>query len=56
MKITIITVVYNSVDTIKRAIDSVFSQTYKNIEYIVIDGQSNDGSIDIITQLNNFKF
>jgi len=54
MKITIITVVYNSVDTIKRAIDSVFSQTYENIEYIVIDGQSNDGSIDIITQLNKY--
>lgn len=42
MKISIITVVYNNIATIKDAIDSILSQTYKNIEYIVIDGASTD--------------
>lgn len=48
MKISIITVVYNNKETIKDAIDSVLSQTYKNIEYIIIDGASTDGTIEII--------
>ncbi len=48
MKISIITVVYNNKETIENAIDSVLSQTYKNIEYIVVDAASTDKSIDII--------
>src|SRR5579863_756011 len=48
MKVTIITVVYNNRKTIKEAIDSVASQTYKNLEYIIIDGGSDDGTLDII--------
>lgn len=48
MKISIITVVFNSANTIAQAIDSVLSQTYDNIEYIIIDGKSTDGTIDII--------
>jgi glycosyltransferase involved in cell wall biosynthesis len=48
VKISIITVVYNNKDTIKDAIESVLNQTYKNIEYIIIDGGSTDGTIDII--------
>ena len=46
--ISIITVVYNGSKTLKQTIDSVLSQNYKNIEYIVIDGGSNDGTLDII--------
>ena len=46
MKITIITVVYNNIATISDAIDSVLTQTYNNIEYIVIDGGSNDGTVE----------
>jgi glycosyltransferase len=50
MKISIITSVYNNRDTIHEAIESVLSQTYPNIEYIVIDGASKDGTVDIIRQ------
>ena len=48
MKVSIITVVYNREATIERAINSVLSQSYKNIEYIVVDGASSDGTLGII--------
>ena len=47
-KISIITVVKNSSSTIEKTINSVLAQEYNNLEYIVIDGGSNDGTIDII--------
>lgn len=46
--VSIITVVFNGEKYLKQTIDSVIGQTYKNIEYIVIDGGSTDGTIDII--------
>ena len=49
-KITIITVVKNSVDKIERCIQSIINQNYDNIEYIIIDGDSNDGTVDIINK------
>lgn len=48
MKISIITVVWNNKETIKNAIDSVFGQTYENIEYIVVDGASTDGTVEVV--------
>lgn len=48
MKISIITVVFNNAKTINIAIDSVLSQTYKNVEYIIIDGGSTDGTVEIV--------
>ncbi len=48
LKISIITVVWNNASTIKDAIDSVLSQTYKNIEFIVVDGASTDGTVEIV--------
>lgn len=53
MKVSIITVVYNNTKTILDAINSVNAQNYKNIEYIIIDGNSTDGTLDIIKQHSN---
>ena len=50
MKISIITVTYNSEKTIANTIESVLSQTHKDIEYIIVDGLSNDSTIEIIKQ------
>ncbi len=47
-KISIITVVLNNKDTLQETIDSVASQDYEEIEYIVVDGKSVDGSLELI--------
>src|ERR1700753_3551193 len=47
-KLSVITVVYNDVKGIERTMLSVLNQTYPNIEYILIDGLSTDGTLDII--------
>ena len=52
-KVSIITVVYNGADTIEQTIQSVLGQTYKNIEYIIIDGASTDGTQEIIGKYQN---
>ena len=46
--ISIITVVYNGDKYLEETVQSVLSQTYDNVEYIIIDGASTDGTIDII--------
>lgn len=50
MKVSIITVCYNSAATIEDTITSVLSQDYKDIEYIIIDGGSNDATLNIINK------
>lgn len=50
MKISIITVSYNSAKTIKDTIDSVLRQKYSDYEYLVVDGASKDGTVDIIRE------
>ena len=46
--ISIITASFNNASTLPQTIDSVHSQTYNNIEYLIIDGNSTDGSLEII--------
>ena len=48
VKISIITSVYNNQETIKDAIESVLGQTYKNVEYVIVDGGSNDDTVSIV--------
>ncbi len=48
MKVTLITVCFNAADVIAGSLDSVFAQTHPDIEVIVIDGASTDGTVDIL--------
>lgn len=51
--VTIITVVFNGEKHLDKTISSVINQTYKNIEYIIVDGGSTDGTLDIIRKYEN---
>lgn len=53
MKISIITVCYNSSETIEDTIRSVASQNYKDVEYIIVDGQSKDNTVEIIKKYSH---
>lgn len=48
MKISLITACYNSAGTIRTAMDSVLEQKCVDVEYIVVDGGSTDGTVDMI--------
>ena len=50
LKISLITVAFNAENTIERCIQSVIRQTFKNVEYIIIDGSSTDRTIQIVDQ------
>jgi len=52
--ISVITVVYNGVNTLEDTIKSVINQTYPNVEYIIIDGGSKDGTLDIIKKYEDY--
>ncbi|SFD29793.1 glycosyltransferase [Algibacter lectus] len=51
MKVSIITATYNSEATIASCMRSVMEQTYASIEYVIIDGNSSDGTLDVVKQL-----
>lgn len=50
MRISIITINFNNKDGLNKTIESVVNQNYNNIQYIVIDGGSTDGSVDVIKE------
>ena len=52
-KFSVITVTYNAADVLEDTIQSVITQTYHHIEYIIVDGQSTDGTLDIVQKYRN---
>lgn len=54
MKITVITACYNAANDLEATIKSVLMQTYKDVEYIIVDGLSNDGTADILSRYKDF--
>ena len=53
MKLSIITINYNNAEGLRKTLASVASQTYRNIEHIIVDGGSTDGSVDVIEEYVN---
>ena len=55
-KISVVTVCYNAEESIEETMKSVFSQTYSDIEYIVIDGASTDNTLGVINRFSDYSF
>ena len=53
IKLSIVTICYNNCGGLKKTAQSIVTQTYANVEWIVIDGGSTDGSVDVINQYEN---
>jgi glycosyltransferase involved in cell wall biosynthesis len=53
MKLSIITINYNNAEGLRKTLASVALQTYPNIEHIIVDGASTDGSVDVIKEYEN---
>lgn len=54
-KFSIITVTYNAAKVLEDTIQSIVTQTYKNLEYIIVDGGSTDETLDIIHKYYNIS-
>lgn len=54
-KFSIITVTYNAAKVLEDTIQSIVTQTYKNLEYIIVDGGSTDETLDIIHKYQNIS-
>lgn len=53
MKLSIITINFNDAQGLEKTIQSVINQTYKDFEYIIVDGASTDGSVDVIKKYSD---
>lgn len=56
LRVSMITICYNAEKTIAKTIESVLSQDYENLEYIIVDGGSQDHTVDIIKSYDNKKY
>ena len=50
MKLSIITITYNNADGLRKTLESVVAQTYRDFEQIIVDGGSTDGSVELIRE------
>lgn len=50
MKISLVTATYNSAETLRDTMQSVLNQTFKDVDYIIVDGGSKDGTLDIVKE------
>lgn len=55
MKLSIITINYNNAEGLQMTMESVLKQTYRDIEYIVVDGAGTDGSVEVIREMSRDK-
>ena len=53
MKLSIITINYNNAEGLRKTMESVLKQTYHDFEYIIVDGASTDGSVEVIREYEN---
>jgi glycosyltransferase involved in cell wall biosynthesis len=53
MKLSIITINYNNAEGLRKTMESVLKQTYHDFEYIIVDGASTDGSVDVVREYEN---
>ena len=54
LTITVITICYNAINRVRETIESVCNQTYPDIEYLIIDGASTDGTKEILAEYLRF--
>ena len=55
MRLSIVTINYNNAEGLKRTLESVAAQTYRDIEHIIVDGGSTDGSVEVIKKYENIN-
>ena len=55
-KVSVVTTTYNDIENLKRILAEVKKQTYPNIEHIIVDGGSTDGTVDLLKELEEKEY
>src|SRR5215475_4428260 len=55
-RISVVTPTFNSIHTLQATLDSVATQNYPNVEHIIVDGQSTDGTVDILKKAPRIRW